>query len=490
MNINPLNCIDFYKADHRRQYPKGTEMVYSNLTPRSTKLAPKYGDDKIVFFGLQYFMQYFLIEVWNKNFFDQPKKIVVEAYKQRMDKSLGKDAIPVDHIEALHDLQCLPICIMALPEGSVVNAKVPMLTIYNTHPDFFWLVNYFESILSNMLWKPCTSATTARKYKQILLKYSKLTCDNDDHIQFQAHDFSFRGMSGMQDAVLSGAGHLLSFVGTDTVAAIDFLEEYYHAGFDALVGCSVPATEHSVMCLGSEEGEIETFERLITEIYPKGIVSIVSDTWDFWQVIGKYLPLLKDKIMARDGKVVIRPDSGDPVLIVCGDMNSSDRLICNGAIQSLWETFGGTINEKGYKVLDPHIGLIYGDSITLERAYAILETLKEMGFAASNVVFGVGSFTYEYCTRDTYGFAMKATAGIINGEFKEIYKTPKTDDGTKKSAKGYIAVHKDEKGDFYLKDQVSKVEMENCELGIAFYEGEICTGTNLKTIRNRLNEKL
>lgn len=252
MRINPLHAIDFYKSDHRRQYPKGTNLVYSNFTARSDRLANvirERFDGKIVFFGLQYFLKGFMQIDWERSFFKQDKATVVAKYKRRMDNALGKDSIPTDHIEALHDLGYLPIRIKALPEGSRVPMRTPVLTIVNTHPDFYWLVNYLESIMSCMLWKSCTSATTAYEYKKLLNEYALRTGSPLEFVNFQAHDFSFRGMSGLTDAVMSGAAHLTSFTGTDTVAAIDFLEEYYNADSDKeLVGCSVPATEHSVAC--------------------------------------------------------------------------------------------------------------------------------------------------------------------------------------------------------------------------------------------------
>jgi len=505
--INPLTAIDYYKADHRSQYPVGTELVYSNLTPRSTKYAPKAAgvNDKIVVFGLQAFIIDFLLNTFDDNFFKQPKEKVIKKYKRRMDTSLGPDSISMEHIEALHDLGYLPISIRALPEGAVVDAKVPVYSIANTMPGFFWLTNYLETIASNMTWKPSTSATTAYKYKQLLTRYAKETGGDLAFVQFQAHDFSFRGMNGIWDAASSGAGHLLSFVGTDTIPAIDYMEQFYGADAEKeLIGCSVPATEHSVMCMGGKESEIETFRRLITQVYPKGIVSIVSDTWDFWQVVRPvdgYLAQLKTEILARKGgfpvdKVVIRPDSGDPVKIICGDpdapMGSAEY---KGAIECLWETFGGTVTDKGYKMLDSHIGLIYGDSITLERCYQICHRLKKKGFASTNVVLGVGSYTYTCVTRDTYGFAVKATAGIVNGEFREIFKDPKTDSdggsGMKKSAKGYLAVKKDAYGNYYLKDQVSREEMENeSELKEVFRDGKLLVRYTLSDIRKRLESSL
>ncbi len=189
------------------------------------------------------------------------------------------------------------------------------------------------------------------------------------------------------------------------------------------------------------------FQRMINEVYPNGIVSIVSDGTDFWDVIGRVLPLLKNDIMARKGgpivdKVVIRPDSGDPVLICCGDPNGKTELERKGAIEALWDIFGGTINAKGYKVLDSHIGLIYGDAITRDRCREICERLKAKGFASINMIYGIGSYTYQYNTRDTFGFALKSTNVVINGQDKAIFKNPKTDDGTKKSLRGRVAVKK------------------------------------------------
>jgi nicotinamide phosphoribosyltransferase len=490
MKLNPLTAIDFYKADHRRQYPEGTTLVYSNFTPRSAKLSnipADLFDNRVAFFGLQYFVKHYLIDVWNEEFFGRPKAEVVARYKRRMDTSLGVGAIPVDHIEALHDLGYLPVCIKALPEGSLVPVKVPAMVIYNTHPDFFWLTNYLETILSCYLWKPMTSATIARQYRKLLTRYAKQTGSDMGFVQFQAHDFSFRGMSGPEDAALSGAAHLTSFVGTDTVAAIDLLEDYY--GGDAakeLLGCSVPATEHSVMCMGTAEAEIETFRRLITRLYPAGIVSIVSDTWDFWKVVTEYAVELKDVILAREGKLVFRPDSGDPVKIICGDSDAPvGSPAAKGAVECLWDIFGGTTTEKDFRTLDGHVGLIYGDSITLSRAQAILAGLAAKGFSSGNVVFGVGSYTYQYCTRDTFGFAVKSTYGEVGGVGREIFKDPVTDNGVKKSARGRLAVTAID-GVYCLADRQNSIDPADCCLREVFRDGKLLIEDKIATIRERL----
>lgn len=494
MYINPLTSIDFYKTDHRRQYPEGTTEVYANFTPRSGRLGKvlkETYDNKVVFFGLQYFIKDFLINAWNEQFFKKDKAKVVAAYKRRMDTSLGKDAIDVSHIAALHDLGYLPIKIKALPEGTRVPIGVPVLTIVNTHPDFFWLTNYIESVISCYLWKPITSATTAFEYKKLLMEYADKTGTPKYFVQFQAHDFSFRGMSSLQDSALSGAAHLTSFWGTDSVLGIDLVEDYYDANADQeMIGCSVPATEHSVMCMGMQDGELATFRRLINNLYPAGIVSIVSDTWDFWKVITEYTVELKNEILSRDGKVVIRPDSGDPVKIVVGDPDAEEGSPeFKGAIECLWDVFGGTMTDKGYKMLDSHIGLIYGDSITLERSEAILKGLEAKGFCSGNVVFGVGSYTYQYVTRDNFGFAMKATSGVVNGERRDIFKDPKTDSGTKKSAKGLLRVER-EGCSLVLHDRQAEEQEDQGLLETVFLDGKLTKPISLSEIRKAVDAEL
>lgn len=416
-----------------------------------------------------------------------------------MDRALGQDAVPYYHIAELHDLGYLPVEIKALPEGTLCPIGVPLLTICNTDPNFFWLTNALETSLSNILWKPMTSATTSYAYRKEFERHSKLTGSPKDFICWQGHDFSYRGMSGLEDACMSGGGHLLSFNGTDTIPAIEWLNQYYPS--EQLIGGSVPATEHSVMCMGGDGiGELETFKRLITEIYPNGIISIVSDTWDFWKVMTEYLPALKKEILARDGRVVIRPDSGNPVDIICG-YDKPKELYRNpidaqhywalaheakGAYELLWDIFGGTINEQGYKVLNPKVGLIYGDSITYDRQKEILAKLEAKGFAASNLVLGIGSYSFQYTTRDCLGFAMKATFGVVNGEEREIYKDPKTDSGLKKSLKGLLQIYKDESGKIKVKDQCTWEEESQGLLEPVFKNGKLLKDFSLTEIRERL----
>ena len=482
--MNPLLLTDGYKVDHRRQYPTGTTLVYSNLTPRKSRID---GVDEVVFFGLQYFIKKYLIEDFQTYFFSQPKEKVVAEYSRRINNYLGENQVGTKHIEDLHDLGYLPMVIKSLPEGARVPMRVPIITMYNTLPAFFWLTNYLETLASAVIWLPCTSATIAKQYREILDKFAQETSSTPEFVDWQGHDFSMRGMAGIEAGLISASAHLLSFKGTDTIPAISLLEKYYNADSDKeLIGGSVSATEHSVMCMGTIEDEIGTFRRLICEVYPKGIVSIVSDTWDLWKVLTEYLPRLKNEIVSREGKVVIRPDSGDPVEIICGNPNAKNENEKKGVIELLWETFGGTINNKGYKELDPHIGAIYGDSITITRASQICTRLKVKGFASTNLVLGIGSFTYQYNTRDTFGFAMKATYGEVNGMGREIFKDPITDDGTKKSAKGLIKIEL-EKGSYKLYDQVTWEQEQTGELKEIFRDGKLIVNQTLSEIRNRLN---
>jgi nicotinamide phosphoribosyltransferase len=502
--MNPLFLTDGYKTSHNKQYPKGTTLVYSNFTPRSNKYAPK-GCNEVVVFGTQMVMKQ-LHEAFDKEFFSKSKESVCGEMKFELSSYLGAE-YDVSHFEALHDLGYLPIHVKSLPEGTLSPIKVPVITIYNTHPDFFWVTNYLETILSNLLWKPMTSATIAHQYRKVLTSWMEKT-DKERawFIDWQGHDFSMRGMDSIDAVVSSGLGHLTSFMGTDSLPTIYGARKFYNE--EGFVGGSVPATEHSVMCAGSKDDEIGTFRRLI-ETYPTGILSVVSDTWDLWKVCTEHVVTLKEEILARDGKLVIRPDSGDPVDILCGTIkentntlqgNIEDAIIDNrkdgvdglyphqkGVIELLWDVFGGTVNEQGYKVLDSHIGAIYGDSITIDRANEICRRLADKGFASTNVVLGIGSFTYQYNTRDTFGFAMKATYVEINGEGREIFKDPITDDGTKKSATGLLCVEELPDGKIGLYDKVTWNTEDTGLLQTIYKDGVFYNQTTLTEIRKKIS---
>lgn len=501
--MTPIIYTDYYKTEHYKMYPEGTSLIYSNLTPRKSRIK---GIDSVVFFGLQHFIKKYLLGKFQSEFFDRPWAAIDEEYKY----AIGTDT---KHIRDLHSLGYLPLEIQALPEGTRCPIRVPCMTMWNTKPEFYWLTNYLETLLSCQLWQPITSATIAAEYWKILSAYAKQTTGSTDFVQWQAHDFSMRGMSSLESAILSGMGHLTSFTGTDTIPAIYALRNSYRS--EGLIGGSVPATEHSVMCMGTLEDEEGTFSRLM-DLYPTGILSVVSDTWSLPKVITELLPALKEKIQGRDGKLVIRPDSfwTDPVDCMCGYDGVHKQMlgmsevevqsIRKGVIESLWDIFGGSVNEYGYKVLNPCIGAIYGDSITIERAAEICRKLEKKGFASTNIVFGVGSYTYQMNTRDTFGFAMKATYGELTTwkdhyvrsskhvEPREIFKDPITDDGTKKSAKGLLFVGRNSYGSLYLKDQQTWTEAtaDDNLLQPVFRDGKLLKEWTLDEIRERIKQNI
>lgn len=518
MKLHAATIVDGYKVAHGYMYADGTTKVYSNLTPRSDKIyrrncTPFY-DGKLVWVGAQGAVQE-IQEMWNE-FFAADKEKVVGRFARRMAGYLGGYDPAVKAIAELHDVGYLPLQFKSLPEGSKVRFGVPVITVTNTLPQFYWLVNYLETVISDLTWKTATNATIAAEYKAICKHYAELTGTDDFTVSIQCHDFSMRGMSGPEDAARSGFGHLTQFIGTDTLPAMDFAQDYYDAKDDELIAISVPATEHAVATsniLYKERyvsvnvvendpnlrliAEQEFMRDLITRKFPTGIVSYVADSYDYWSVLTDILPNLKDVILAREasnvapGKLVIRPDSGCPVKVVCGDEDAPvGSPEYKGSIQVLWETFGGTITETGHKLLDSHIGLIYGDSITPKRAEEILRRLADKGFASGNVVFGIGSYTYQCNTRDSFGFAVKATYTEVGDEGGiAIFKDPKTD-SKKKSAKGLLFVGYNTDGGYYLQDDVSIEEEQSPDnkLQTIWKDGQWLKRTSLAEIRQRLAE--
>jgi len=547
-DFNSLFLTDGYKTGHHLMYPTGTEVVYSNLTPRNHKYAPP-GCNELLNVGTQKLFRS-IVEHFDMFFFSKDKDEVCQEMKRELSMYLNDD-YDVTHFEELHDLGYLPILVKALPEGHLVPMRVPVFTIVNTQPVngaiFHWITNYLETILSSEGWIPSTSATVALQFRKIIKRgLDKTNPEAAGFELFQGHDFSMRGMA-LGAAINSGIGHAMVFHGSDTLPVIPTMRKYYDAkGF--VIG-SVNATEHSVMCAGGMEDELDTFLELLNK-YPAGILSIVSDTWDLWKVLTVILPVLKDAVMARGtyfhpdygnlvphferdgndvsiawfsnehngfsveevenwvmtgrvtytpGKVVIRPDSGDPVDIVCGLETPANREEFEtyshrptkpenkGVVELLWDVFGGTESSTGYKVLDEHIGCIYGDSINIDRCTRIIDRLEAKGFASTNCVFGIGSFTYQFVTRDTYGFAVKATWCKVNGEERRIFKDPVTDDGTKKSAKGLLSV-RTEDGSYVLDNDCSREVEAIGELQVILEDGKFYNQTTLEEVRERVNK--
>ena len=477
-------AIDGYKLDHRRQYPFGLQYVLSNWTPRGTRIPDQ---DFMVWIGHQHYIKGFLLKVFNEQFFGQDRGKVCDAYQRFVDGYIGPNDIGTQHISDLHDLGYLPLEICALPEGTHVPFGVPALTSINTHPEFGWIVNYLETIQSANLWLPSNSATTAWRSRQRLLAAAHETGSDPAFVDWQGHDFSFRGMGGMEAAILSGIGHLALFTGTDTIPAIIAIMSHYSNGLpdDYLIGGSVPATEHSVVCAGGYGQEIDTLGRLLA-LYPTGILSYVSDTWDLWKLLTETVVDLREVILARDGKLVIRPDSGDPVRILCGDPDAPvGSPAYKGVVELLWEVFGGSATSTGHRLLDPHIGVIYGDGISEDREVAILHGLARKGFASGNVVFGDGSYRYQYATRDVYAQAMKATWAQIDDVGHDLFKDPITDTGDKRSAKGRLAVLYDDNHQLTLVQQASDADIFRSLLRPVLRDGQLLIDEGWHTIRAR-----
>ena len=486
---------DGYKIGHRKMLAPGTDFLYGTWIPRSTKHAPK-GVTKIVSFGQQLVARW-LHDEYQEHFFGLTKDEAL-TFGQDMSMYLGME-FDSTHFGELHDLGYLPIRIKSLPEGIETSPNVPHMTFVNTIKGFAWLTLYLETIVSSLAWKPATSATIALQYKRNLVNWvMKTDPANAWLIPFLAHDFSARGLSPW-DMLSSGLGHATSFRGSDSIIVIPGARYFYGEPENEVCINSVNASEHSVSttCIFTM-GESQMLKYFMDQ-FPTGILSVVSDTFDLWKLIIEYLPENKEQIMSRDGKLVIRPDSGDPVDILCGKgiYQSGDRLLTSeeidedvyapefkGVIELLWDIFGGTINEHGYKVLDSHIGAIYGDSITLDRQIQIYERLAAKGFAATNIVLGVGSYTYQMNTRDTFGFAAKGAWFEADGKAYDIFKDPITDDGTKKSLKGLIMVDEDHE----VHTQCSWEEEEIGILQTIYEDGKFFNETTLTEVRSNIDK--
>lgn len=571
--VNPMLETDFYKTIHHLAYVPGLDYLVSYWTPRLSRYV---GINKVVMFGLQGLIKEHLIDAFNQNFFGRPWDEIEQEYTRVISATMSIQASDTTEMKKLYDLGYLPIQIKAVDEGTRVNIKTPMFEITNTVKGFGWLVNYLETYISVNIWQPMTAATIAYSYRELVNHYFDLTVENGVPAT-ACGDFSMRGMTAKEASYRASAGHLLSFTGTATIASILWLEDFYNCDCTKeVVGKGVPSTEHSVMSSYGRDGEFECYRHLIEDVFKEGPLSIVSDTYDYWNVITNYLPRLKDSIMKRNGKIIIRGDSGDPVDIICGELKASDYLTVEGltvdgikdffkkyadehydwrnesgesgydvrigniiysvtcyhsfieddesgdgsgwydssvdeviinssreitpaekgTVELLWDIFGGIINSKGYKVLDSHIGAIYGDSITPDRAAKIYARLEEKGFAVNNCTLGVGSYTYQYMTRDSLGFALKATNSVVDGKERIIYKDPVTDKvkgaNFKKSQKGMCYVYENENGDILYTDghtmeDMKKPEFSDNLLKVVFKDGKLIRETNLSEIRAKLH---
>lgn len=498
---NSLFYTDGYKVGHKRMLAARAAFLYGTWIPRNLKYMS--GIEKSLSFGQQLTMRW-LHDEFQENFFALPES-AVDAFGRDMSMYLGLE-YDAEHFRALHKLGYLPIRVKSLPEGIETGANIPHMTFVNTVAGFAWLTLYLETIISSLSWKSSTSATTALQFRRVSNEWvMKTDPDNAWFIDFANHDFSARGLDPFS-MLASGLGHASSNKGSDSLIVIPGARYFYDEPEDAVAINSVNASEHSVSCtkiftVGEKQMLVDWMEE-----FPTGILSVVMDTMDITRVVkpvkGGFLNDLKEQIEARDGKLVIRPDSSPkpltPVEIICGyDGELNDRMMQadypdfykKGLIECLWEIFGGTVNAQGYKVLNPKIGAIYGDSINLQKQAEIYKILAAKGFAATNIVLGVGSFTYQFNTRDSMGFAAKgAWFSTEDGDEYNVYKDPITDSGTKKSLKGRIMVDYDGNGELVAIPEATKEQEESGVLQVIYEDGKFYNQTTLTEIRERINK--
>ncbi|MDE5583930.1 MAG: nicotinate phosphoribosyltransferase [Ruminococcus sp.] len=481
--INPMLMCDFYKTVHSDMInPKMTKSV-SYYTPRMTRVKRW---DSVVNFGLQMFIKTYLVDYFNKYFFERPENEVTGEFERVLSATLS-NVYNSEKIRKLHRLGYLPVEIDALPEGEKVPVHVPMFSITNTHPDFAWLPQALESLISAEVWYPQITATVGATYRDIVNKYYSLTCDDDVKRSKALGAFDFRGDYCLDSALKASAGWCLSFENTATVPAIPYLEKMFDCDCtENSIAYGSVSTEHFVMCSNyAYDGDEVTFLRkMLTELYPNTSFSAVLDSYDYWNVIDNILPQIHDEIMNHNGCMLMRGDSGDCTEVV------------TETVFRLWEQFGGTVNSKGYKVLDPHVKAIYGDSITIQRCEKIYEILMENGFSCCNVALGVGSFSM-HCieedgvlkpfTRDTFGCAVKACYAEIDGREYPVFKNPKGE-SFKKSQKGLCFVYRDGDGKLAYKDGFTSSTIPKGNLlEPVFRDGKILKQYTLDEIRHKLN---
>lgn len=441
--FNAALLADAYKVSHFMQYPVGTQRLLMNLTPRFNRYAPKGAEYFVTAFGMQATVQY-VTEAWNEGFFDQPWSAVKRELSAIL-RSAGLDA-EMGRWEALHRYGRLPIRWAWVQEGSRVRYGTPVMTWWNSVPEFFWVAPYLETVVSATLWPIMTVATTAYTMRQRLNVYlTEIAGQQKSDGDFVLHDFSMRGMSSVEHAAMAGMGHLLVSRGTDTIPALQAVEKYYDSDVEeGMVGCSVPATEHSAMCARiATMGELESLRDLITRVYPTGIVSVVQDTVDYFASFD-HIEALREEILARDGCLVIRADSGDQEEIIFGtgevvaptdDIREQTRKL--GTLWRLGTIFDHRLVGDGYAALNTKVGFIYGDGMSPTKIDAIQRRLLSEGYSPTTMVFGVGSFAYNFATRDTLGIAVKATSMVADCVDVPLQKAVATD-SSKRSHRGGV----------------------------------------------------
>lgn len=462
---------DAYKYSHHKLYVPGTSKIYSYLESRGGLF------DQTIFFGLQYYLkQYLEGAVITREKIDEAAQILPRIFGRNDVFDRGK----FDYIVAKHGGR-LPLCIKAVKEGAEVPVHNVLMTVENTDPACFWLTNFLETLLMQ-IWYPCTVATLSGEIRKVVEAYYDDTASyaSKGGIDFVLNDFGFRGASSVESAGLGDAAHLLSFRGSDTIEGSVFARRYYNT--EKVYGLSVPATEHSICTLLGEEGELDVF-RHVLQTFPTGVVSCVSDSYDIFRACSEYWGgALKEEVLSREGTLVIRPDSGEPVA----------TLLRVFAI--LFQKFGFTVNEKGYKVLPPQVKVLQGDGIDLPSIRAIYGALKANGISAENLVLGMGGALLQKLDRDTQKFAFKCSYAEVNGKGVDVQKHPVElgSDGVlrtsfKKSKGGRLKLIST--GDVYKTvRQEERPEYEDC-LETVFQNGVILREERFEAIRERVTNR-
>jgi len=453
--MNFILNTDSYKYSHFAQYPPETAGISAYIESRR---GGEYDDT--LFFGLQMFLKEYLSQPVTRAHIDEAEELVTEH-------GLPFNRTGWETLVERHG-GYLPLMIEALPEGMIVPAGTPMVQVRNTDPDFFWLPTFLETSLLRAVWYPSTVATVSWHVRQMIAEALARTCDDPAPVlPFRLHDFGARGATSQEQAGLGGVAHLVSFLGTDTVASLVAARRYYH---EPMAGFSIPAAEHSTMTSWGEEREAAAYENMIDQFDGEGkLVAVVSDSYDLFRAVQTiWGGQLKDKVKAMKGTLVVRPDSGDATRVPID------------TIEMLGEIFGFSVNSKGYKVLAPCVRVIQGDGINPRTIRVLLEAMAERGWSAENLAFGMGAGLLQKVNRDTLRFAMKANARQdADGNWHGISKDPKTDPG--KASKRYrqavvtedgapVAVPLKDLGD---RDNLMRPVWENGELKVDWTFAEI-----------------
>ena len=463
---NLLLLTDSYKLSHHVQYPPGTEHIYSYFESRGGEYP------ETVFFGLQYFLKKYLEgQVVTQEKIDEAAEVAASH--------LGNPHIfnraGWEYILQKYDGR-LPVRIRAVPEGTVVPTGNILMSVENTDSNCAWLTNYIETLLVQV-WYPTTVATVSREMKKTISSYLQMTSDKpvSSEIDFKLHDFGFRGVSSVESAAIGGAAHLINFLGSDNLAAHMMLRKSY--GEDC-ASYSLPASEHSTITSWGEAHEVDAFENMLDQ-YPTGLVACVSDSWDIMHA-AKHLwgRALKQKILNRDGTLVIRPDSGEPTVVV------------PELLEVLGQEFGTFTNSKGYRVLPKQIRVIQGDGITRHSLEGILEATKKAHWSTENASLGSGGGLLQQMNRDTQKFVFKCSSAVVEGEFRDVYKNP-VGAAWKTSKKGRLSLVYDPvlttgHGSPYLTiKEEDLLDTQTDLLQNVFIEGHLFVDDTLKAIRSR-----